>query len=71
MIEDIEADGQLEELIPSDISATEKIIKINELLKKKKHGSIMISKALKRRLQNRRSALKSRLRKTQLISSLK
>ena len=69
-LEDIEADSQIERLIPSDISANEKIVKINDLLKKKKRGSLHISKELKRRLQNRRSALKSRLRKTQLISKM-
>ena len=48
--EEIDADAELDRLVPNDISADEKIQKINELLKKKNHGSIKISKALKRRL---------------------
>ena len=54
--------------VPNTLSAEEKIVKINELLKKS--GSQKISKELKRKLQNRRSALQSRLRKQSLINGL-
>ena len=50
------------------MSAIEKVGKIDMLLKKT--ASVKISKALKRRLQNRRSALKSRMRKSILIDVL-
>tara|TARA_B110000285_G_C14858539_1_gene483407 strand:+ start:169 stop:405 length:237 start_codon:yes stop_codon:yes gene_type:complete len=65
-------DDEVDELIPPDLSAADKIDKIDEVLSKVKSKSkVAISKALKRKLQNRRSALKSRMRKSQLISNLK
>ena len=59
---ELDLDQQIDQLIPPDLGAMEKVGKIDQLLKK--NASIKISKGLKRRLQNRRSALKSRMRKT-------
>ena len=67
---DIEVDleQEIDQLIPHELSATQKIDKIDLVLKK--NASIKVSKKLKRKLQNRRAALKSRMRKSQLIDNL-
>jgi hypothetical protein len=54
--------------VPNKLSAQDKVKKIDEILNE---GGKKMNKELKRRLQNRRSALVSRLRKQSLIESLK
>jgi len=49
-LNNIENDDELEKFLPQELTADDKIKKIDSLLNKKSKGSIKISKGLKRRL---------------------
>ena len=49
-LNNIEHDDELEQFLPQELTADDKIKKIDSLLSKKSKGSIKISKCLKRRL---------------------